>query len=121
MQTILLAEDNAFISDVYSIYLKKEGYKVDLAADGQMVLDKINQNPPDLLVLDLDLPKINGCDVLKKLRLDPKTRDLKVMIVSNYNQGDFCPECANLGISKYFVKIQTSPEEIKNAVKEILG
>ena len=121
MKSILLVEDNAFISDVYSICFQKEGYKVDIAVDGQMALDQIKNHYPDLLVLDLDLPKINGCQVLKILQDDLKAKNLKIIIISNYNQNDFCPDIASLGILKYFLKIQSSPEEITSAVKEVLN
>lgn len=120
MKSILLVEDNAFILDVYSIYFKKEGYRVDIAADGQMALDKIKNNPPDLLVLDMDLPKINGCQLLKILRQEAATKDLKVVVISNYNQNDFCPDIARLGVMQYFLKTTTAPEEITKAVREIL-
>ncbi len=127
MKTILLAEDDPFILDIYSSQFRKEGFKVDIAKDGQMALEKIKNNYPDLLVLDLNLnvnlpgPK-DGLDILKTIRQDLKTKNLKVIVISNYNEKDYpeLSELSNLGVIKYFLKIESTPEEIINIIKEIL-
>jgi CheY-like chemotaxis protein len=120
MRKILLAEDDPFILDIYSTYLKKEGYGVDIAKDGQMALEKIKISKPDILLLDLDLPKLNGRDVLKVLRSEPSTKDLKVMIISNHNQQDYPDVVSQLGIIKYFLKIETTVQDIARAIEEAL-
>ncbi len=121
MKTILLTEDDPFIVDIYTIQLRQEGYKVDIAKDGQIALEKIKNNCPDLLVLDINLPKINGCQLLKIIRDDPKTKNLKVIVFSNLNQEDFPDDISNLGVIKYFLKIESNPEDITNYIKEILN
>ena len=120
MKTILLVEDDSFIVDIYASQFQKEGFQVDIANDGQMALEKIKNVPPDLLVLDIGLPKLTGWEVLKSLRNDPKTKDLKVIVISNFNKEDGAENTAGLGVIKYFVKIESTPEEIVNTVKEIL-
>ena len=124
MKTILLAEDDPFILDIYFNQFKKEGYKVDIAKDGQMALEKIRNNYPDLLVLDINLPKINGVEILKTLKNDPKTKNLKVIVLSNYDERGIS-EKYNFDIStfegiKFFLKVEITPEEITRFVKEIL-
>ncbi len=120
MKSILLAEDDPFTMDVYLNRLKKEGYRVDIAKDGQMALEKIKNNYPDLLILDIKLPKIDGCQLLRMIRQDSKTKNLKVIVVSNLDQKDFPEDISDLGVIKYFLKIENTPEEILDTVKEIL-
>lgn len=121
MKKILLVEDDPFIVDIYVSQLKAQGYSVDTANDGELALEKIKNNCPDLLLLDLVLPKMDGWEVLKVLRLDPRTKGLKVIVISNLNQKDSADNIANLGVARYFLKIQTTPEEISTAVKELIG
>ena len=120
MKTILLVEDDPFISDIYSSRLREEDFTVDIAKDGQMALEKIKDNYYDLVVLDILLPKMDGWQVLKALRSEEKTKNLKVVVISNLDQQDYAQEIADFGVIKYFLKIKTTPEEITNTVKEIL-
>lgn len=120
MKTILLAEDNIFIMDIYASQLRRDGYKVDIAKDGQMALEKVRNNYLDLLLLDLDLPKMNGLEVLKMLRDDPKTKNVKVVIISNLNEEKYSKDIADLGVKKCFLKVEVTPEAIAQYVKEIL-
>lgn len=120
MKKILLVEDDPFILNIYASQFKKNDFAVDIAIDGQMALDKIKNNPPDLLVLDINLPKIKGWDVLRTVRENPLTKDLKVIVVSNLDKRDCVDNVFNLGVIRYFLKVESSPEEIVEAVKEIL-
>jgi len=120
MKTILLVEDDPFLIDIYSRQLQKEGFKVDIAVDGQMALDKITNTYPDLLLLDLMLPKMNGWEVLKKARINPKSKNVKVVIISNLDQREYADAIKDLEVLKYFLKISTTPKEIAEAIKEIL-
>ena len=76
------------------------------------------------MALDIDLPKVNGCDVLKTLRENPRTKNLKVVILSNYSDEDinqkYNVDINSFGIVKHFLKISTPVEEIVREVKEIL-
>ena len=120
MKKILLVEDDSFILDIYASKFKQEGYSVDIAQDGQVALEKIKNNCPDLLVLDLLVPKLDGWDVLRSVRNDPKTKDLKVIIISNLDQKSYPDDADKLGVIRYFLKIATTPDEIANAIREIL-
>ncbi|MEK7663970.1 MAG: response regulator [Patescibacteria group bacterium] len=127
MAKILLVDDDSFILDIYSSQLKLAGYSVDIANNANRALEKITNNYPDLLILDLNLdtkkpgPK-EGVDVLRKIRQDPKTKNLNVITISNYSEKDY-PELSNLnslGVLRHFLKIENSPEELVKIVKEIL-
>lgn len=117
---ILLVEDDPFIVDIYARQFKKDGFLVSIANDGQMAWEKIQNRRPDLLVLDIILPKMNGWDLLKMIRSDQKVKDLKVVVVSNNNRETYADNIISLGVLKYFLKIETTPEEITKGVKEIL-
>jgi len=119
MKTILLAEDDSFIVDIYGSQLRREGYKVIVAVDGKMALEKIRANYPDLVILDIGLPKMTGWEVLQELRNDPKTEHVNVIVISNYDRKNFESEIARYSVIKYFLKVQTTIEEIINVVKEI--
>ena len=126
MNSILIGEDDPFIADIYAKSFAKAGFKVDVANDGRMVLEKISHNHPDIVALDIDFGpgKMNGCEVLKELRSEEKTKNLKVIVLSNYNSDDITQkynvDIDSFGIIKHFVKIETPVEEIVKTVKEIL-
>ena len=122
MKTILLAEDDSFIIDIYALGLRKEGYRVDIAKDCEIALEKIKNSYPDLLILDIDFgsEKMDGCKLLKIIRSDPGIKSLKVIVISNLEQKDYPENIDNLGVIKFFLKVQNTPEEIVNAVKKIL-
>lgn len=126
MEKVLLVDDDPFILDIYSMQLKKDGYSVDVANSAEKAFEKINSNCPDLLVLDLNLDAKNpgpkdGINILKSLRQDPKTKNLKVVVMSNYNDKDYAElsDLAYLGVEKVFLKIQNTPEELSKSLKEI--
>ncbi len=121
MKKILLVEDDSFILDIYGNQLKKEGYTVDIANDGEMALEKINASLPDLVFLDLGLPGIDGWEVLRNVRANPVTQNLKVVIISNNNKEDAGDLVDQLKVLKYFVKIETPAEEIAAFAKEVLN
>ncbi|OGZ68372.1 MAG: hypothetical protein A3D44_01745 [Candidatus Staskawiczbacteria bacterium RIFCSPHIGHO2_02_FULL_42_22] len=120
MKTILLVEDDPFIVDIYATEFKREGFAVEVAMDGVAALEAIKNHHPDMVLLDIILPKMDGWEFLKVLRGDAAIRHIKVMVISNLNQQDYTREIEQFGVIKYFLKIQTTPEEIVKAVKETL-
>ena len=127
MKTILLVEDDPFVLDIYYNQFKKDGYNVFVAKTVQDALDKIKNNNPDLIVLDLNLRgegygPADGLNILQEMRKDSKAKNIKVVVSSNYDATMY-PELSNLpelGVIKSFVKINLTPEELSNEVKEIL-
>ncbi len=117
---ILLVEDDPFILDIYRQKFIQKGFAVEVAMDGQAALDKIKDIMPDILVLDLLLPRVDGWQVLREVRANPLFKKLKVVIISNLDSRDYQDKIQEFNVSKYFLKAQTAPEEIGNAVKELL-
>ena len=128
MKTILLAKDDPFIVGIYADKFRKECFKIDIAKDSQMALEKIKNNYPDLLLLDIKWPKEDkglpleneGWEILKIIRRDPKTQNLKVIVLSNDNSEYNVHNITNFGVIKYFLKVESNPDEILSTIKGIL-
>lgn len=120
MKTILLVEDDPFIIDIYSRHFEREGFSVDIAIDGEMALEKVKNHIPDIILLDIILPKMDGWELLKRMRASAKMKNVKVVVISNLNQDANAQNISKLGVIKYFLKVETNPEEITNIIKEII-
>lgn len=118
MKKILLIEDDPFVADIYRTQLAKEGYKTNVAKDGRMALQKAKDDPPDLMVLDIILPDMDGWEVLKAVRSDSRTKDIKVIALSNLSREQYQRNVDDLGVMKYFVKIETSPDDVIDFIKK---
>lgn len=123
---ILLAEDDAFLIKVYANELRKSGYNISIAPDGELAVNRMKNNSMDLIIIDAALPKIDGFSVLKILREDMGLKELKVVMLSNFNQEDDSQagtpkKIFELGVDKYFVKAENTAEEIVNEIKRILS
>ena len=118
--TILLVEDDPFLSSVLRMKLEKESFKVVRAADGDEALNFLTEQgiKPDLILLDLILPKKNGFEVLEIIRQDPLLEKLPVIIISNLGQPSDIERGKALGVIDYFIKARLSVEELVNKVKK---
>jgi len=120
MSYILLVEDDPFLIDIYSTKLKESGFEVEVADDGEEIVKKIKERKPDLMVLDIVLPKIDGWEILKTVKEDPDNKDLKVMILSNLGQEEEISKGMKLGATKYLVKAHYKPSEVAEEIKKLL-
>ena len=118
--TILLVEDDPFLSSILQLKLDKENFKTIRAADGEEALNLLTEQGirPDLILLDLILPKKNGFEVLETIRQDPTLEKLPVVIISNLGQPSDIDRGKALGVIDYFVKAKLSVDELVNKVKE---
>lgn len=115
---LLLVEDDPFLSSLLKARLAKEGFVVSYAADGEEALEMLHKDKPDLVLLDLILPKKSGFEVLEIMRDDPRLVKLPVMIVSNLGQESDIARGKELGAVAYFIKAKTSIDILS---KEISG
>lgn len=120
MKKILLAENDAFLIGIYVNQLRKSGYSTSVALDGEITISRIKNVNPDLLIIDIGLPKIDGFSVLKKIREDMGLKELKVVMLSNFGQDQQIKENIGFGIIKYFSKAENTAEEIVEEIKQIL-
>jgi CheY-like chemotaxis protein len=114
-------EDEPFFAGTMSRLLTEAGYTTAVAADGEEGLSLTEQIKPDLVLLDLVLPKVDGKDVLKQLKSNPITKDIPVFVLSNLSSDADQRETVALGAAGFFVKAMTLPSAIVDAIKKQLG
>jgi len=119
---ILFIEDDRFIADMYRMGLEAGGWPVEIAYDGESGLNQALADPPALILLDLLLPRMDGFDVLRRLRSNPSTQDIPVLVVSNASGvGGREDEARKLGIVDWMVKANTTPATLLSRVGKILA
>ena len=117
---ILIVEDDKFLRKACEVGLKKQGFVVLTAADGEEGLRKAVEGFPDLILLDLLMPKLSGMETLKALKSDEKTRPIPVVILSNSSIELDKQKARDLGALDYLVKASLSLQELGNKVAEYL-
>lgn len=117
---IVIVEDDRFLSLVLKGRLEKEGYNVIPAYDGEEGLAVIKKEMPALIVLDLVMPKMSGFEVLEKMSIDPQISRIPVVVASNLGQDSDIQKAKNLGIRDYYVKVQTSVDDLVKMFKTIV-
>ncbi len=117
---MLIIEDDKFLLKLYSNKLEKEGFEVLSSLTGQEGLNKIAAKEVDIIILDLILPGKNGFEVLSELKLNPKTKNTPVIILTNLGQDSDIKKGLELGASAYLVKTEFSVNQLPQIVKENL-
>lgn len=117
---IIVAEDDAFYAKIYQTKLTAEGFDVKLAENGEVALKLIAERKPDILLLDLIMPIMDGFQTLELLRKNNETKDLKVIILSNLGQEEDIKKTKSFGILKYIIKTDISIQDLIKFVKEAL-
>jgi CheY-like chemotaxis protein len=102
---------------MYKLKLELDGYKVEIATDGDMALEMAGRALPDIIFLDIRLPKLDGIGVLEALRADPATRPVPVVILSNYNEKELVERGAKLGALDHMIKNQTTPAKLADSLE----
>lgn len=118
---ILIVEDEISLSDAYHMLLKQAKYDVEVAHDGKEALEKASQKQPDLILLDLRMPVLDGVGFLKQYDLANKHPEVKVIVFSNYDMQEEIDEAYRLGAERYILKAWASPREILNLVRDALS
>ena len=118
---IVLAEDDRFLRRACETKLKQCGFEVHSAVDGEEAVAVTRQVLPDLLLLDLLMPKLDGLGVLRALRALPETKDLRVVILSNSSKELEMSNASELGAVAYWVKANMSLQELCDRVQKLLA
>ena len=118
---ILIIEDDSYISDMYKIKLESEGFQVIIASDGQKGVEQLNQQKPDLILLDVVMPKMDGFSVLQNIKEDPEVQDIPVIMLTNLGQKDSVEKGLKLGAEDYIIKAHFTPLEVVEKVKQFLN
>ena len=120
MKKILFIEDESALQKTFSDVLEKEGYKVISALDGESGLRLAKSERPDLILLDLILPKKDGFEVLKELKKEEATKEIPVIVLTNLEEIESVEKALELGATTYLVKAQYTLEEVIKKVKEVI-
>jgi len=121
LKKILLVEDDKFLRELMSKKLLSLGFDVSVAPDGETAVEQVKLVKPDVVLLDLILPGINGFEVLEKTKSNPETAAIPVIILSNLGQQEDIERGLKLGAKDFLVKAHFTPQEIVNKLKTILG
>lgn len=117
---VLLIEDDRETLDMYKLKLEKDGYRVHVAMDGEEGVRRATELNPDIVFLDIRLPKKDGFAVLEELRGQESTADIPVIILSNYGEKELVDRGLKLGAMEFLVKAQTSPIVLSEGIDEWL-
>jgi len=118
---ILLVEDDAFLAGMYVTKLTIEGFDVVLASDGEQGLAQFKKERPDIILLDIVLPKMSGFEVLKAIKEDAAGKDAKVILLTNLGQREDVTRGLELGANDYLIKAHFMPSEVVDKIKKIVG
>lgn len=118
--TILVIEDDKFLRELIAEKLTKEGYKTSEAIDGEEGIKKIRDEKPDLILLDLILPGIDGFEVLSRMEKEPSIARIPVIILSNLGQREDVERGLKMGAVDYLIKAHFTPREVIDKIKAVL-
>ncbi len=117
---VLFVEDDALVAQMYRLKLELDGYSVEVAGDGVAALEKARALLPDMIFLDIRLPKLDGLSVLEELRAYPATEHIPVVILSNWNEKELVERGAKLGAFDHMIKSQTTPARLSQRLRDWL-
>lgn len=117
---ILIIEDDKFLRELIARKLTDEGFDISEAVDGEEGIKKIKEKKPDLVLLDLILPSIDGFEVLSRMKKDEAVSSIPVIILSNLGQKEEVEKGLKLGADDYLIKAHFTPGEIIEKIKNVL-
>ncbi|TSD00779.1 MAG: two component transcriptional regulator, winged helix family [Parcubacteria group bacterium Athens0714_25] len=118
---IVIIEDEVILRETLQDFLEKEDFEVDSAADGEVGVEMVMRKNPDLVLLDIILPKKNGYDVISELRENQSTKDVPIILLTNLGSIKDIEKALALGATTYLVKADYQLKEIVEKIKGILG
>jgi len=113
---VLFVEDDPAVAQMYKLKLELDGYHVEVAPDGELALSMARSEPPDIIFLDIRLPKLGGLEVLEALRADPRTQAVPVVILSSHSEKELVERGARLGALDHLIKSKTTPATLAGGV-----
>ena len=119
-KTILIIEDDITIAQMYRLKLELDGHKVEIALDGRSGLKAISYVKPDLVLLDIMMPRMNGDEVLKRIRSNPATANLSVLVLTNIGNEELRNRMKKMGVTSYIQKSDLTPKRVLAKINEVL-
>lgn len=118
---ILIVEDDEFLANIYQTKFEIEGFKVFVAGDGEQGLKFAGTKEPEIILLDVLLPKLDGFAVLEQLKKDSATKDIPVILLTNLGQKEDVQKGLKMGAVDYLIKAHFKPSETVDKVKKVLS
>jgi len=120
MKKILIIEDDPFLSEMYSTKLIQEGFETEIAINGKQGMDKIKNIKPDLILLDIVLPKMDGFEILESVKKNSKLKNIPIVLLTNLGQKNEIEKGLSLGADEYIIKAHFTPTAVVTKIKEVL-
>lgn len=121
MAKIAIIEDDAAISQMYRIKFEAEGYEVETAENGKLGLALIEEMKPDIVLLDLMMPEMNGDEMLQKLRATDWGKNIRVIVLTNMGESEVPASIKELNVRAFILKANMTPRQVAELVKEQLA
>ena len=121
MATILIVEDDPLVQKFYTILFKEEKYTIHLAVDGVEGVEKAKEITPDIILMDIMMPRKNGIDALKDIKADPKLAQIPVVMLTNFGEQEFVKQSTEAGASAFIIKADVSPRQLITEVRKYVG
>ncbi len=121
MPKIAIVEDDQAISQMYRIKFEAEGFEVETAENGKLGLELAEKMKPDIILLDLMMPEMNGDEMLQKMRKNDWGKKIRVIILTNMGEQEAPPILRELGVRSFILKAEMTPRQVAEAVKKELA
>jgi DNA-binding response OmpR family regulator len=121
MKKVLIIEDDKIVGNIYRHKFQVEGFQVALAEDGELGYKAVGEFQPDVVVLDLMLPKMNGVEILRKVRANPETATLPIIVLSNAYLSNLVQEAWNAGANQCLIKANCTPKQVLEVIHKIMA
>lgn len=121
MKKILLIEDDPLLTDIYATKLRESGFETEVVERSEKALEVMRETKPDLVLLDIVLPRLDGWDILRQVQEEKDLRGTPIVILSNLGQKEEVEKGLALGAVKYLIKAHYTPGEVLEELKKIMG
>lgn len=120
MTTIVIVEDDQVISQMYRMKFESDGFTVHVAGNGESGISVVEETKPDLILLDMQMPGMNGDEALAEIRKHDWGKDIPVIVLTNLGEEEAPKNLRSLGIESYIVKADLTPRQVVDRVKQTL-
>jgi len=120
MAKVLLIEDDPLLIDIYTTKLKQSGFEVEVVEQGDKAVAFVQETRPDVILLDIVLPHVDGWEILEQLQRQETTKNVPVAVLSNLGQKEEIEKGLRMGAAKYLIKAHYTPSEVVEEVKQLL-
>lgn len=121
MTRIAIIEDDPVISQMYRMKFEAEGFEVQIAENGELGVALVEKMSPDLILLDLRMPKMSGAEALALIRKQPWGRDIPVLVLTNLGEEEAPSSLDGLHVQSYIVKADLTPSQVVKRIKEAIA